>query len=166
MFFQGTETVLGIYFNASALEEAFSMDEKSFEGMRNLQFLIVRDYVGYWVPQGRLLLPQGLFYIPRKLRLLRWDAYPSKCLPSNFKAEYLVELRMKNSSLEKLWEGTLVLLLNLFSKLKVYHIYLFNMFLNICIEFFPVCCHFSATWKTQEVDYELVHVLERTSGSL
>ena len=86
------------------------MDEKSFEGMRNLQFLIVRDYVGYWVPQGRLLLPQGLFYIPRKLRLLRWDAYPSKCLPSNFKAEYLVELRMKNSSLEKLWEGTLVLL--------------------------------------------------------
>ncbi|CDY09663.1 BnaC07g33980D [Brassica napus] len=109
MFFQGTETVLGIYFNASALEEAFSMDEKSFEGMRNLQFLIVRDYVGYWVPQGRLLLPQGLFYIPRKLRLLRWDAYPSKCLPSNFKAEYLVELRMKNSSLEKLWEGTLPL---------------------------------------------------------
>ncbi|KAG2263907.1 hypothetical protein Bca52824_070986 [Brassica carinata] len=106
---KGTETVLGIYFNASALEEAFSMDEKSFEGMRNLQFLIVRDYVGYWVPQGRLLLPQGLFYIPRKLRLLRWDAYPSKCLPSNFKAEYLVELRMKNSSLEKLWEGTLPL---------------------------------------------------------
>ncbi|CAG7883716.1 protein SUPPRESSOR OF npr1-1, CONSTITUTIVE 1 [Brassica rapa] len=105
----GTETVLGLYFNALKLEEPFSMDEKSFEGMCNLQFLIVRDYVGYWVPQGKLHLPQGLFYLPRKLRLLRWDGYPSKCLPSNFKAEYLVELRMKNSSLEKLWEGTLPL---------------------------------------------------------
>ncbi|KAJ0232981.1 ADP-ribosyl cyclase/cyclic ADP-ribose hydrolase [Hirschfeldia incana] len=105
----GTETVLGLYFNALALEEPFSMDEKSFEGMRNLQFLVVIDYVGYWVPPGILHLPQGLFYLPRKLRLLRWDSYPSKCLPSNFKAECLVELRMKNSSLQKLWEGTLPL---------------------------------------------------------
>lgn len=135
------------------------MDEKSFEGMRNLQFLVVIDYVGYWVPQGRLHLPHGLFYLPRKLKLLRWDAYPSKCLPSNFKAECLVELRMRNSSLEKLWEGTLVLLLNLFSKVI--------SVMNICLTCFKTyICHFSATWKPQEVHYELVHEFERTSGSL
>ncbi|CDY08330.1 BnaC09g12660D [Brassica napus] len=43
---------------------------------------------------------------PHGLRLLHWKPYPSKCLPSTFHPEYLVELDMQHSQLEKLWEGT------------------------------------------------------------
>jgi len=60
-------------------------------------------------------LPNGLVYLPRKLKWLWWDNCPLKRLPSNFKAEYLVELRMVNSDLEKLWNGTQVLILYCFS---------------------------------------------------
>ncbi|CAH8380648.1 unnamed protein product [Eruca vesicaria subsp. sativa] len=43
---------------------------------------------------------------PRRLRLLHWKAYPSKCLPPTFHPEYLVEFDMQFSKLEKLWAGT------------------------------------------------------------
>lgn len=82
------------------------MDEESFKGMRNLQILKVH---------GILHLPQSELHLPRKLRLLEWNEYPSKCLPSNFKAECLIELIMERSNLEKLWEGTLVLIFNFMS---------------------------------------------------
>ncbi|XP_010434750.1 PREDICTED: disease resistance protein RPP5-like [Camelina sativa] len=75
--------------------------------MCNLQFLIVCDYGwGRKNEASRLYLPQGLVYLPRKLRLLIWNNFPLKSFPSNFKAEFLVELEMEDSKLEKLWEGT------------------------------------------------------------
>ncbi|WZY89707.1 hypothetical protein YC2023_046442 [Brassica napus] len=43
---------------------------------------------------------------PRRLRSLRWEAYPRKSLPPAFHPEYLVELIMRESQLQKLWEGT------------------------------------------------------------
>lgn len=70
--------------------------------MHNLQYLSVHN----------IKLPRGLVSLPHKLRLLEWDYFPLQCLPSNFKAKYLVELRMKDSKLEKLWEGTQVLILH------------------------------------------------------
>ncbi|OAP00380.1 hypothetical protein AXX17_AT4G19970 [Arabidopsis thaliana] len=70
--------------------------------MRNLQYL----EFGH---QSNIDLPQGLVYLPLKLRFLKWYGCPLKSLPSTFKAEYLVKLIMKNSKLEKLWEGTLPL---------------------------------------------------------
>ncbi|XP_010440087.1 PREDICTED: protein SUPPRESSOR OF npr1-1, CONSTITUTIVE 1-like [Camelina sativa] len=105
----GTETLVGIYFNTSDINEPLFIYEKSFEGMRNLQFLIVCDYGWGRKNEARLYLPEGLVYLPRKLRLLFWNNCPLKCFPSNFKAEFLVELAMEDSKLEKLWEGTLAL---------------------------------------------------------
>ncbi|ANM66105.1 Disease resistance protein (TIR-NBS-LRR class) family [Arabidopsis thaliana] len=100
----GTETLLGIRL---PFEEYFStrpllIDKESFKGMRNLQYLKIGD----WSDGGQ---PQSLVYLPLKLRLLDWDDCPLKSLPSTFKAEYLVNLIMKYSKLEKLWEGTLPL---------------------------------------------------------
>nr|AAF08790.1 downy mildew resistance protein RPP5 [Arabidopsis thaliana] len=97
----GTETLLGIRLPHPGYltTRSFLIDEKSFKGMRNLQYL----EIGYW-SDG--VLPQSLVYFPRKLKRLWWDNCPLKRLPSNFKAEYLVELRMVNSKLEKLWDGT------------------------------------------------------------
>nr|AXU93569.1 RPP4/RPP5-like protein [Arabidopsis thaliana] len=98
----GTVTLLGIRLPPKKfLTTRLSLiDEESFKGMRNLQYL----EIGYYWD-----LPQSLVYLPLKLRLLDWDDCPLKSLPSTFKAEYLVKLIMKYSKLEKLWEGTLPL---------------------------------------------------------
>uniref|UniRef100_A0A0D3AWW7 C-JID domain-containing protein n=1 Tax=Brassica oleracea var. oleracea TaxID=109376 RepID=A0A0D3AWW7_BRAOL len=98
-----------MYLNMSEINEPLSMDENSFQRMRNLKLL--HFYKPWWwsreTGKGRLTLPdRGLHHFPRKLRLLRWDEYPSKCMPFNFRAESLVEIRMEYSKLEKLWEGT------------------------------------------------------------
>nr|AXU93668.1 RPP4/RPP5-like protein [Arabidopsis thaliana] len=101
----GTETVLGIRVPPTVLfstRPLLVIDEESFKGMRNLQYL----EIGH---QSNIDLPQGLVYLPLKLRFLIWDGCPLKSLPSTFKAEYLVKLIMMNSKLEKLWEGTLPL---------------------------------------------------------
>nr|AXU93561.1 RPP4/RPP5-like protein [Arabidopsis thaliana] len=107
----GTVTLLGIrlppaeYFSKGPL---LVIDEESFKGMRNLQYL----EIGHWSEFGHwstMDLPQSLVYLPLKLRFLKWYGCPLKSLPSTFKAEYLVKLIIKNSKLEKLWEGTLPL---------------------------------------------------------
>nr|AXU93536.1 RPP4/RPP5-like protein [Arabidopsis thaliana] len=100
----GTETLLGIRLPHPGYltTRSFLIDEKLFKGMRNLQYL----EIGHW---SKMDLPQSLVYLPLKLRLLKWYNCPLKSLPSTFKAEYLVKLIMKNSKLEKLWEGTLPL---------------------------------------------------------
>nr|AXU93597.1 RPP4/RPP5-like protein [Arabidopsis thaliana] len=100
---EGTETLLGIRLPHPGYltTRSFLIDEKLFKGMRNLQYL----EIGYWSDGD---LPQSLVYLPLKLRLLEWVYCPLKSLPSTFRAEYLVKLIMKNSKLEKLWEGTLM----------------------------------------------------------
>ncbi|KAL0689022.1 hypothetical protein Bca4012_088699 [Brassica carinata] len=101
------DNVLAMYLNMSEINEPFFIYENAFRGMRNLKFL--KFYKNGWLrgtDEGRLYLPRGIVHFPRKLRLLHWDEYPSKCMPFCFKAEGLVELRMMNSQLEKLWEGT------------------------------------------------------------
>ncbi|CAI0423339.1 unnamed protein product [Linum tenue] len=39
------------------------------------------------------------------LRILEWDSFPSKFLPSKFSAENLVTLSLTHSKIEQLWEG-------------------------------------------------------------
>nr|AXU93603.1 RPP4/RPP5-like protein [Arabidopsis thaliana] len=101
----GTVTLLGIRLPPKKFlttRPLLVIDEESFKGMRNLQYL----EFGHWSDRN---LPRSLVYLPFKLRLLEWEFCPLKSLPSTFKAEYLVKLIMKYSKLEKLWEGTLPL---------------------------------------------------------
>nr|AXU93589.1 RPP4/RPP5-like protein [Arabidopsis thaliana] len=101
----GTETVLGICLPYSEyFSKRLLIDEESFKGMRNLQYLKIGQFSDRDLPQW-----QSLVYLPLKLRFLKWEFCPLKSLPSTFKAEYLVKLIMKDSKLEKLWEGTLPL---------------------------------------------------------
>nr|AXU93547.1 RPP4/RPP5-like protein [Arabidopsis thaliana] len=105
----GTETVLGICFPYSKyFSKRLLIDEESFKGMRNLQYLKLGQFSDGFSDR---VLPQwqSLVYLPLKLRFLKWDFCPLKSLPSTFKAEYLVKLIMIHSKLEKLWEGTLPL---------------------------------------------------------
>jgi len=96
--------VSGILFDTSGINEV-SISNKALRRMCNLRFLSVykTKHDGY----NRMDIPEDMEFPPR-LRLLHWDAYPSKCLPLKFRAENLVELDMKDSRLEYLWPGTQV----------------------------------------------------------
>ncbi|XP_056860869.1 disease resistance-like protein DSC2 isoform X1 [Raphanus sativus] len=99
----GTGAVLGISLDLSKITEWF-LNETSFGGMHNLMFLkLYKSSLSK--DQTELHLPRGLDYLPRKLRLLHWDAYPTTSLPQSFRPEFLVVLNLRESKLEKLWEG-------------------------------------------------------------
>ncbi|KAL0647652.1 hypothetical protein Bca4012_045943 [Brassica carinata] len=76
---------------------------RAFEGLSNLKLLNFYDLA--YNGETRMHLPDGLSYLPRKLRSLRWDGYPLKSMPSRFHPEFLVEFCMSNSHLQKLWNG-------------------------------------------------------------
>ncbi|KAG7548806.1 Toll/interleukin-1 receptor homology (TIR) domain [Arabidopsis suecica] len=98
----GTGSVIGISFDMSK-NVKLSISKRAFEGMRNLKFL--RFYKADFCPGNvSLRILEDIDYLPR-LRLLDWYAYPGKRLPPTFQPEYLIELHMKFSKLEKLWEG-------------------------------------------------------------
>ena len=101
--FQGTEKVLSISLDISMIEE-LHVHENAFKRMRNLRFLeVLRSYGSGTM---KLRIPKSFDY--SKLKLLRWRDYPMRCLPSKFRPENLVELKMQNSKLKKLWEGVVV----------------------------------------------------------
>lgn len=101
MFFllQGTRSVVGIYFDFYGIKDKINISERAFEGMSNLQFL------KFYGDPNTLDLPGGLDYLSRKLRLLHWIDFPMTYLPSTVNLEFIVELILCRSKLEKLWEG-------------------------------------------------------------
>lgn len=120
--FQGTKAVLGISWDISEIDELFIVDEGAFKGMSNLRFLKIYKNPLKCNEENKLYLPKGVNSLSRRLRLLHWDAYPMKCMPSNFSPANLVELDMIDSELEKMWEGTQVSF-RLMSR-RVYYIYI------------------------------------------
>ena len=77
--------------------DEINVGERAFEGMSNLQFLRFRSEPD--------VAPS---YLSRKLRLLDWSYFPMTCLHCIPNPELLVELIMRESKLENLWEGTKV----------------------------------------------------------
>ncbi|KAL1225321.1 Disease resistance protein RML1B [Cardamine amara subsp. amara] len=99
---KGSTNVVGISFDISGINEV-SISKKAFKRMPDLRFL--RVYKSKYDGNDRMHIPEEIEF-PRGLRLLNWEAYPSKRFPPTFNPEYLVELCMPNSKVEKLWEGT------------------------------------------------------------
>ncbi|ESQ41079.1 hypothetical protein EUTSA_v10012489mg [Eutrema salsugineum] len=106
----GGKSVIGINCYCNSGDIDIDISERAFERMTNLQFLRL-DIHTFWGSSARgpgrnkLHLPRGLKYISRKLRFLEWRYFPMKCLPSVVNVEFLVELILADSQLEKLWEG-------------------------------------------------------------
>ncbi|KAF8117174.1 hypothetical protein N665_0012s0178 [Sinapis alba] len=100
----GTKKVLGIALDMDEIDE-LHIHENAFKGMHNLLFLKI--YTKKWdqKKEVRWHIPKGFSYLPHKLRLLRLDGYPMKCMPSNFRPENLVNLQMPGSKLKRLWKG-------------------------------------------------------------
>ncbi|KAG2313347.1 hypothetical protein Bca4012_027910 [Brassica carinata] len=101
----GTGVVSGISFDISRIDEV-SIDKRAFKKMPNLRYL--RVYKSRADGNDRLYIPDKM-ELPRRLRLLHWEAYPNKCLPPTFHPGYLVELDMTCSQLEYLWQGAQLL---------------------------------------------------------
>ncbi|KAG7536181.1 NB-ARC, partial [Arabidopsis suecica] len=100
----GTEKVLGISLDIDEVKKV-RIHKNAFDGMTNLRFLKFYKSSLERKKGFRWDLPERFNDFPDKLKLLSWPGYPMRCMPSNFCPEYLVELRMPNSKLEKLWEG-------------------------------------------------------------
>ncbi|KAL6226461.1 hypothetical protein ACLB2K_000423 [Fragaria x ananassa] len=92
----GTEAIKGIRLILSELEEADSnWNFECFSKMLKLMFLEFDN----------LIVSSGPKSLPNSLIILRWSWYPSKSLPACFRPNSLVELKMQNSQLVKLWDG-------------------------------------------------------------
>ncbi|KAH9726943.1 Disease resistance-like protein DSC1 [Citrus sinensis] len=72
-----------------------------FYGIERFLSMSIEEQLSY----SKVQLPNGLDYLPEKLRYLHWDTYPLRILPSNFKPKNLVELNLRFSKVEQLWEG-------------------------------------------------------------
>ncbi|XP_062002318.1 disease resistance-like protein DSC1 [Rosa rugosa] len=90
-----------------SLDHISDLDIKpsAFKQMHNLRLLKLH-FERYCDPMScvnKVHLPRGLECLPQALRIMQWDGYPLNSLPSKFCAEKLVELRMRNSRLQRLW---------------------------------------------------------------
>ncbi|XP_037493766.1 disease resistance protein RUN1 [Jatropha curcas] len=70
--------------------EAFEISSKTFMKMPNLRFLII--FV------SKMILPDGLDFLPEELRYLDWYSYPLKSLPLKFCPNNLVQLHLHDSN--------------------------------------------------------------------
>ncbi|XP_048616162.1 disease resistance protein RPS6 [Brassica napus] len=103
----GTQKVIGIALDIDEIDE-FYVHKSAFTRMRNLRFLKLYSRLRLY-REGKLQLHGNFDYLPPKLKLLHWDEFPMRYMPSKFRPENLVELIMEDSKLEKLWEGILTL---------------------------------------------------------
>ncbi|KAL1191034.1 putative disease resistance protein RPP1 [Cardamine amara subsp. amara] len=109
---------IGIYLDLSKIEEELNISEKAIERMSDLQFVKIWSNYGDDILEshdynyGDDILEShdynerlhSLLYHSQKIRSLHWESFQNICLPSNFNPDFLVELVMPNSCLQKLWE--------------------------------------------------------------
>ncbi|KAK4269178.1 hypothetical protein QN277_022370 [Acacia crassicarpa] len=71
---------------------------KTFNKMTRIRFLKFHSSNG-------MSIPIGFESISTKIRYFHWKGYPGKSLPSNFCTQLLLELNLKESMVETLWDG-------------------------------------------------------------
>ncbi|XP_052185033.1 disease resistance protein RUN1-like [Diospyros lotus] len=94
----GTEAVEAIILDSRGTKEIY-LSPDTFSKMSKLRLLRLRN----------VQLPNGLNYLSNELSLLDWHGYPSKCMPSNFQPNKLIQLKMSYSRLRQPWKGTMCL---------------------------------------------------------
>ncbi|KAM5569819.1 hypothetical protein ABKV19_017032 [Rosa sericea] len=104
---RGTEAIECLVMSMDHHISDLDIKPSAFKKMHNLRLLEFQfERYHYWDSKScvnKVHLPRGLKYLPQALRILQWDGYPLNSLPSKFCPENLVELRMCNSRLERLW---------------------------------------------------------------
>ena len=107
--FQDSRRFIGIHLDLYKSGEEFNISEKVLERVHDFQFVIINaSFQPERLQSERLQLAlQDLIYHSPKIRSLNWYGYESICLQA-FNPEFLIELDMRYSKLQKLWEGTKV----------------------------------------------------------
>jgi hypothetical protein len=103
IYFQGSEKVEAIFLDATEYTHLILRPD-AFEKMENLRLLAFQDRKGV----KSISVPHRLGLLPENLRYILWDGYPLKTLPPTSCLEMLVELSLKQSHVEKLWNGVVV----------------------------------------------------------
>ncbi|XP_028785154.1 putative disease resistance protein At4g11170 [Neltuma alba] len=103
---RGSKKVEGIMLDVSQIKDVH-LEADIFKKMPNIRYLkfYSNSYSPFHTSSSHVHLPEGLKFLPNKLRYLEWYGFPLKSLPSTFCPEKLVELRMRDSHLQKLWNG-------------------------------------------------------------
>nr|XP_011468890.1 PREDICTED: protein SUPPRESSOR OF npr1-1, CONSTITUTIVE 1-like [Fragaria vesca subsp. vesca] len=101
-----TEVVEAIFIDFSKLKEVY-MHAESFVRMRKLRLLKIHYNSGDDPSDDcKQHMIGDLKFLSHELRLLLWHGFPLKSLPNNFQPNNLVDLDMRYSLIEELWEGT------------------------------------------------------------
>ncbi|KAL6316239.1 hypothetical protein AAG906_017786 [Vitis piasezkii] len=104
----GTEAIEGIFLDMSRSRE-ISFTTEAFRRMERLRLFKVywsHGFVNYMGKEyQKFLLPEDFEIPSHDLRYLHWEGYSLKSLPSNFHGENLIELNLKHSNIEQLWQG-------------------------------------------------------------
>ncbi|XP_034675196.1 disease resistance protein RML1A-like [Vitis riparia] len=110
----GTDEVEVIDFNLSGLKEICFTTE-AFGNMSKLRLLAIHESsfsddseCSSRLMQCQVHISDDFKFHYDELRLLMWEEYPLKSLPSDFKSQNLVFLSMTKSHLTRLWEGNRV----------------------------------------------------------
>ncbi|TXG64798.1 hypothetical protein EZV62_011792 [Acer yangbiense] len=114
---QGTNAVQGIVLDMSKIKD-MRLSPQAFKKMYNLRLLkfsdptwIVEQFMDYPNSHSpyhsKVYLREGLSDLSDKLRSFIWLGYPLPALPSNFNPDNLVELDLRRSNFERLWEDTM-----------------------------------------------------------
>ncbi|KAK4269101.1 hypothetical protein QN277_022304 [Acacia crassicarpa] len=96
----GSSKVEGIKLNVSEIRDIY-LKADVFKKMRKLRYFNFHSNSG----PSHVHLPKGLKFLPKTVRYLEWCSFPLKSLPSTFCPKKLVKLYMRNSHLQKLWNG-------------------------------------------------------------
>ena len=106
----------------SQLNEELHLKPEVFQRMSNLRLLKFYTTFGFddGVNRNKVYLDQDLQSLPHSLRYLHWEGYPSRHLPSNFEPQNLVELSMRHSQLEQLFNGVQVCGICIFTLLLLF----------------------------------------------
>ncbi|MED6225709.1 hypothetical protein PIB30_096261 [Stylosanthes scabra] len=99
---KGEKSVEGIICDLSQISD-LRLNANSFKNIHHLRFL--KLYAPWDQNPSYAYVPKTLKLFYAKLRYLEWNSYPLNSLPSRFCTEKLIELRMPNSQISKLWDG-------------------------------------------------------------
>ncbi|CAL9240466.1 unnamed protein product, partial [Arabidopsis halleri] len=100
----GTDEIEGVTLHMCEMPDKLPMSITVFNVMHSIKFLKFFKHLGD--AESNVQLSEDGFYFPHNIRLLHWDDYPLKTLPSTFRHHHLVELNLQKSNLESLWDST------------------------------------------------------------
>ncbi|XP_023643371.1 uncharacterized protein LOC17875362 isoform X2 [Capsella rubella] len=99
--------VRGIFLDMSKLTKSISFDCSTFIDMCNLRYMKIYDSCcpRQCMSDCKLQFPEGLEFSLKEVRYFHWVKFPLKELPTDFRPENLVDLRLPHSNIERVWEG-------------------------------------------------------------